>query len=60
MAMSRKHYIKAAASIKSALSEARSKQQRDLVKKLANDQADMFARDNSNFRRQTFMDACGL
>lgn len=60
MAMSRKHYREAAGNIARELAEAKSKQQRDLIKRLAEKQADMFAQDNSRFSRQTFMSACGF
>ena len=65
MAMSRKHYREAAEAIRWSLNghpntPVRRETRRETAQSIATDLANMFKRDNSNFDRQKFMDACGL
>ena len=71
MAMSRKHYREVAEVIKNNLDDLRllenngtppavTRYARDVVQSVANDLAVVFKADNSNFRRDQFMEACGL
>ncbi|WP_329272083.1 hypothetical protein [Streptomyces sp. NBC_01451] len=59
MAMSRKHYREAAALLRTALPPKGKRQptRSATVREIADGLASMFARDNSSFRRSTFMDA---
>lgn len=65
MAMSRKHYREVAEIISGELPlpAARTPEadaERDVLRSVADGLAGMFKRDNSEFNRQRFMDACGL
>jgi len=64
MAMSRKNYVATAQTIKNELLEIREYSDRYVIHSslvsVASGMADMFAMDNSAFRRDTFMTACGF
>lgn len=58
--MSRKDYIRFAAAVKEALTASTTEAERAIVTALAKEMASIFANDNGNFRRSTFLDACGI
>lgn len=66
MAMSRKHYREAAEIISRALPSEREEstpgaiERRNAAVEIANGLAIMFKQDNPAFRRDQFMEACGL
>lgn len=66
MAMSRKHYREAASVIREVVDGAKhdpavmAAAEVDTARMIAGGLASMFKADNSNFRRDQFMEACGL
>ncbi|QWY83406.1 hypothetical protein [Rhizobium phage RHph_X3_9] len=62
MAMTKRHYVEVAAIFKRKLSEPYPQDERRtaLLKDIAKELADMFKRDNGNFQRDKFLDACGF
>lgn len=60
MAMSRKHYREVAKIINDAVESSDSPDGDAVARQIAAELARMFKADNPNFRREQFMDACGL
>lgn len=60
MAMSRKHYREAAETVKEVTAAAGTGVEVRAASDIAQGLARMFKRDNSNFRYDTFYEACGL
>ena len=60
MAMSRKHYREAAETVQEVIENAQTFAELSAASRIAQGLARMFKRDNSNFRYDTFYQACGL